>query len=217
MAEIIPESIHRYAEQHTTIHSALLKKIERETNLETEQPHMLSGPVQGRFLSLMARLLKPSRILEIGTFTGYSALCLAEGLEPGGVLHTIDCNDELVQRCQGYFREAGRENQIHLHTGDALTVIPGLAGPFDLVFIDADKPNYSRYFDLVIDKLRPGGLILADNVFYHGEVLEEADQQSKNGKAIAAFNHKVKQDDRVIPLMVPLRDGLYIIQKKETK
>ncbi len=214
MPEIFPEDINRYAERCTRLESALLKKIDKETHLETFQPNMLSGKVQGRFLSLLSRLLQPKSILEIGTFTGYSALCLAEGLAEKGALHTIDINDELAERCRRYFKEAGMEDKIHLHTGDALDILPALPGPFDLVFIDADKPNYSRYFDLVVDKVNPGGLILADNVLYHGEVVLAEQDRSKNGGAIARFNQKVAADDRVTPLLLPFRDGLFVLQKK---
>lgn len=214
MPAIISEAINRYAEQHSALIPALLKKIERETHLETFQPHMLTGPVQGRFLSLISRLMRPNTILEIGTFTGYSALCLAEGLADKGMLHTIDNNDELTTRCKKYFKEAGMEEKIILHIGEAPDIIPTLQESFDLVYIDADKPNYSRYFDLVIDKVKSGGLILADNVLYHGKVLLPEEKQSKNGRAIVAFNEKVKDDKRVTPLLLPLRDGLFILQKR---
>lgn len=214
MPDIISEAINRYAAQHTALESDLLKKIERETHLGTFQPLMLSGHLQGRFLSLISRLIHPKTILEIGTFTGYSALCLAEGLSEQGQLHTIDNNDELAARCRQYFREAGMEEKIQLHTGEALNILPALPGPFDLVYIDADKPSYSRYFDLVVDKVNTGGLILADNVLYHGKVLLPQEKQSKNGRAITAFNQKVTEDDRVIPLLLPFRDGLFILQKK---
>src|SRR5690625_4962608 len=193
------EQLSQYAARYTAEESPLLQKIDRETHLKSHQAQMLSGHLQGRLLSLISRLLRPKYILEIGTFTGYSALCLAEGLGKEGILHTIDINDELADRCKAYFKEAGKGDKIQLHTGDALEILPSLPGPFDLVFIDADKPNYSNYFDLVIGKVNPGGLILADNVLYHGEVLQPGREQSKNGRAIAAFNEKIKKDKRVSP------------------
>ncbi len=214
MANDIREELSRYSDKYTAEESTLLKKINRETHLEVYHSNMLSGHVQGRFLSLLSRLKHPRTILEIGTFTGYSAVCLAEGLQEGGKLFTIDNNDELAERCKSYFKEAGLEEKIVPYTGDAAEVIPTLPGPFDLVFIDADKPNYSRYFDLVIDKVPKDGLIIADNVLYHGEVLLPPEKQSKNGKAIASFNKKVHTDERVVPLMLDVRDGLYIMQKR---
>lgn len=209
----ILEPLSEYAGKFTAPESPLLQKINRETHLRSHQAQMLSGHLQGRFLSLISRWIQPKRILEIGTFTGYSALCLAEGLRPEGVLHTIDNNDELRETCLGYFKESEFKDHIKLHTGDAIELLPTLDGPFDLVFIDADKPNYSNYFDLVIEKVRKGGFILADNVLYHGEVLADAAKQSKNGKAIVAFNEKVSKDKRVRPLLLPIRDGIFILEK----
>ncbi len=214
MDDALTKELNRYTEKYTVSENVLLKKIDRETHLETYQSHMLSGHVQGRLLSLISKMVRPRNILEIGTFTGYSAICLAEGLRESGKLHTIDNNEELKERCLKYFREAGLEEKITLHTGEAAEMIPALPGPFDLVFIDADKPNYSLYFDLVIDKVPKNGLILADNVLYHGEVLLPPEKQSKNGRAIAAFNEKVIEDKRVAPVMVNIRDGLYLIWKK---
>jgi predicted O-methyltransferase YrrM len=214
MADAMPESLQEYAAQHSAQEPPLLKKINRETYVQVSQPHMLSGHLQGRFLSLVSKLLCPKRILEIGTFTGYSALCLAEGLQSGGELHTLDINDELADRCRAYFKEAGLGDRIKLHTGDATTLLPTIPGPFDLVFIDADKLNYSTYYDLVIDKLRPGGVILADNVLYHGEVLNLDSEQSHNARAISAFNKKIAADERVETVLLTLRDGLFLIRKK---
>lgn len=208
------EPLQEYAAQHSAQEPPLLKKINRETYVQVPQPHMLSGHLQGRFLSLISKLVRPEKILEIGTFTGYSALCLAEGLQPGGELHTLDINDELAERCRAYFKQAGLSDQIFLHTGDATMLLAAIPGPFDLVFIDADKPNYSTYYDLVIDKLRPGGVILADNVLYHGEILNSAGGQSHNARAISAFNKKIAADDRVEPVLLTLRDGLFLIRKK---
>jgi predicted O-methyltransferase YrrM len=214
MSDAMSEPLQEYAALYSAEEPPLLKKINRETYVQVSQPHMLSGHLQGRFLSLISKLVRPDRILEIGTFTGYSALCLAEGLQPGGELHTVDVNDELADRCRAYFEEAGLGNRIILHTGEAAALLPGIPGPFDLVFIDADKPNYSTYYDLVIDKLRPGGVILADNVLYHGEVLSPDSGQSHNARAISAFNKKIAADERVETVLLTLRDGLFLIRKK---
>jgi len=214
MPDAVPDALHHYAEMHTSPEPSLLQKINRETYVQVSQPHMLSGHLQGRLLSMISKLIRPAVILEVGTFTGYSAICLAEGLREGGVLHTIDHNDELADRCEKYFEEAGMAQQIILHTGDAADIIPSLAGPFDLVFLDADKPNYAKYFDLVIDRMPSGGVILADNVLYHMEVLRAEGKQSNNAKAISAFNRKVAADDRVESVMLTVRDGLFLIRKK---
>lgn len=214
MPDAIEDVLNRYAEQYTSPESPLLKKINRETNTQVSHPNMISGHIQGRFLSLISQMISPRQILEIGTFTGYSALCLLEGLRQNGILHTIDIDDELRERCKRYFEEAGVTDRIILHTGDALNVIPCLSGPFDLVFIDADKPNYEKYFDLIIDKVPSGGVIIADNVLYHGEVLESGGKQSNNAKAIAAFNKKIAAVDTVEKVMLTIRDGLFIMRKK---
>lgn len=203
-----------YAERYSSPEPAFLQKINRETHVQVSQSHMLSGHLQGRFLAMISRLVRPRRILEVGTFTGYSALCLAEGLQPGGVLHTIDNNDELRERCQRYFREAGMQDTIVLHTGEAAAVIASLEGPFDLVFIDADKPSYPAYYDLVIDRMAAGGVLVADNVLYHGQVLDPPERQGCNARGISAFNKKVAADPRVEKVMVPIRDGLFLIRKK---
>lgn len=214
MPDAVPDALHRYAESFTSDASPLLKKIERETYTQVDQSHMLSGKLQGRFLAMISRLVRPSRILEIGTFTGYSAICLAEGLEAGGTLDTIDRNDELEQRCRGYFREAGLEQQIVMYLGEAQEILPTLRGPYDLVFIDADKIYYDQYFELVIDKVRPGGLILADNVLFHGEVFLPEEEQGLNARAISAFNKKIAADKRLDQVLLTLRDGLFFMRKK---
>lgn len=214
MPDAIEDVLNRYAEQYTSPESPLLRRINRETNTQVNHPNMISGHVQGRLLSLISQLVKPLQILEIGTFTGYSALCLLEGLQANGVLHTIDNDDELADRCKRYFKEAGVADKICLHTGEAVDIIPGLPGPFDLVFIDADKPNYEKYFDLIIDKVPSGGVILADNVLYHGEVLEPIEYQSNNAKAISAFNKKIAAVTTVEKIMLTVRDGLFIMRKK---
>lgn len=214
MSDAIDDNINHYAEKFSSPESPLLRRINRETNTQVSHPNMISGHVQGRFLSLISKIVNPAKILEIGTFTGYSALCLAEGLQEKGVLHTIDNNDELTDRCKAYFEEGGAKEKIILHTGDALDIIPTLEGPFDLVFIDADKVNYEKYFDLVIEKVRPGGIILADNVLYHGEVMQSADKQSNNAKAISAFNKKIASLTNIEKVLLTVRDGLFIMRKK---
>lgn len=191
----------------------MLLDINRQTTTQHAQPHMLSGHVQGRFLSLISTILAPKYVLEIGTFTGYSALCLAEGLLPGGELHTIELRPDDAAFSQANFDKSERRNQIHLHTGDARTVLPELDRPWDLVFIDADKTGYIGYYEMVVPQLRPGGLILADNVFFHGQVLEEP-VSGKNAKAIQAFNEHVQQDPRTEQVLVTLRDGILMIKKK---
>jgi predicted O-methyltransferase YrrM len=175
---------------------------------------MLSGHLQGQYLSMVSQMIRPRRILEIGTYTGYSAICLAQGLTPDGLLYTLDVNEEREEMCKHYFREAGLEQKIRLRIGKAAAIIPQLQETFDLVFIDADKQGYSQYYDLVWDKLRPGGFMLADNVLYHGEVLEEETQQSANAKAMVKFCEKVAADERAAQLLLTIRDGLLMIRKK---
>lgn len=214
MADAIAGALQAYAGQFTTPENELLYRLNRETNLKVAQAQMLSGHVQGALLSMLSRMVRPARILEIGTFTGYSAICLAQGLRAGGQLHTIDINEELEDMCRSYFKAAGLDEKIIQHIGNALEIIPRLRETFDLVFIDADKINYGRYFDLVYDKIRPGGFLLADNVLYHGEVLEEKTVQSNNAKAIQAFNEKIAADGRVEQVLLTVRDGLLLIRKK---
>jgi len=212
--EFIDEALLHYAEQHSAAEPELLAKLNRETYLKVMQPRMLSGHLQGRFLSFLSKLLMPKCILEIGTYTGYSALCLAEGLQPNGVLHTIDNNDERESMLQRYFKEAGEEKRIHMHTGNALDIIPNLEGPFDLVFIDADKNNYVNYYNLIIDKVRPGGLIIADNVLWSGKVLQELKANDKDTATLIEYNNLIASDKRVEALLLPIRDGLNIARKK---
>lgn len=212
---MIPKEIENYAGQHTEEESPLLQLLNRETHAQVLSPRMLSGHLQGRLLALLSKLLRPRRILEIGTYTGYSALCLAEGLAPDGLLITIEANEELEARALGYFGRSGKAGQIRMITGDAMMVIPGLDEEFDLVFIDADKANYSNYFDLIIEKVRSGGLIIADNVLWSGKVTGFSGDKvpDKNTGAILAFNEKVHLDPRVSNLLLPVRDGLMIMQK----
>lgn len=193
--------------------SDLLKKINRETHLKVLMPRMLSGHFQGRVLSLLSKLKRPTCILEIGTFTGYASLCLAEGLADDGVLHTIDINEELEDRVRGYFNESPYRDKIRYHLGNASDIIPTLGLEPDLVFIDADKKNNALYYDLVFESIRPGGLILIDNVLWSGKVLE-GDKMDKDTVLIRELNQKIKDDPRVEQVLLPIRDGLWIIRKK---
>jgi caffeoyl-CoA O-methyltransferase len=208
--EFLPEEIEAYAEKYTQPESGLLRDLNRETWSSVLQPRMLSGHLQGRVLSLFSKLIRPFTILEVGTYTGYSALCLAEGLAPDGVLHTIDVNEELGDLVRGYVEKAGMRDRIVLHFGRAAELIPGIDGPYDLVFIDADKENYCLYFDLVIDRMRPGGCIIADNVLWSGKVLQPEKEMDEETRALAAYARKVADDPRVEHLLLPVRDGLMI-------
>lgn len=211
--DIIDPFLNDYAERYSSEESRLLNDLNRETFSKVLMPRMLSGHIQGRMLSMLSHMISPKFILEIGTYTGYSALCLAEGLMDGGHLHTIDINDELAPMVKSYIAKAGLENKITLHNGNASEIIPSLAIPFDLVFIDADKVNYSLYYDLVFDKVSQGGFLIADNVLWSGKVLnlETAD---KDTLAIHQFNEKIKKDIRVEKVLLTVRDGLLIIRKK---
>ncbi|WMJ73236.1 O-methyltransferase [Cytophagaceae bacterium ABcell3] len=203
----------KYIKEHSSGEPEVLQKLSRETYADVLMPNMLSGHVQGRFLSLISHMIQPERILEIGTFTGYSAICMAEGLKAGGKLITIDINEELEDLVRRYVKEANMENQIELVYGRAAEVIPNLDEVFDIVFIDADKAGYSLYFDLVIDKVRKGGFIIADNVLWKGKVLDP-EAKDKDTRALASFNDKVQNDQRVDNTIINIRDGLMIIRKK---
>lgn len=212
--DLIPAAINHYCEAHTTKESEALQTLNRYTHANVLQPRMLSGHLQGRFLSMMSHMIKPVNILEIGTYTGYSAICLAEGLSENGKLVTIDINAELEQVVRSHISMAGMENKIQFIIGDAYQVIRTLPQTFDLVFIDADKPSYSKYFDLVIDKVRPGGFIIADNVLWSGKVLNPDElAKDKDTQAIDNFNKKINADPRVENMLLPLRDGLMLIRK----
>lgn len=202
-----------YALQHSSSESDLLYRLRRETHLRVLYPQMLSNPVQGRFLSWVAKLVQPHHILEIGTFTGYGTLCLAEGLAPGGKVQTLDINAELDYLRRTFWKEAGMEAQIEAIYGPALDLLPQLQGPWDLVFIDADKQNYRAYYEAILPQLRPGGTILADNVLWHGKVVD-ALAQDKETRGIRDFNAFVQQDERVDCLLLPLFDGIMWIQKR---
>ncbi len=211
--ELIDEQINQYCLGHTTAEPAVLSQLSRETHLKVMSPRMLSGHLQGSFLSLISKLHRPACILEIGTYTGYSAICLAKGLPDAGRLITLDINEETADMARRYFKEAGLDNKIELKTGDAREIIPSLHETFDLVFIDADKRNYSAYFDLVIDKVRHGGLIVADNVLWSGKVILPENEMDADTKALHEFNNKVLADKRVENMLLPLRDGLMLIRK----
>jgi predicted O-methyltransferase YrrM len=211
--EVINVSLSAYAERHTSAESTLLNKINRETHLEVLHPRMLSGHLQGRVLSMLSKMIRPKVILEIGTYTGYSALCLAEGLVNKGKVITIDINRELETRVRKYFAESSFGDQLEFLIGDALELIPGISETLDLVFIDADKINYSKYYDQIIDKLRSGGFIIADNVLWSGKVLSPDKVLDKDAVALKQFNRKVQSDDRVENVLFPVRDGLMVIRK----
>lgn len=209
--EILDPALHTYVEQHTSQESELLKSINRDTHAKVLMPRMLSGHVQGRYLAMLSKLMQPKVILELGTYTGYSAICLAEGLPKDGKLITIDVNEELEDRVRGYFDAAGITEKVDYRIGKALEIIPGLNEKFDLIFIDADKENNGLYYDLLIDKLNPGGLMLVDNVLWSGKVV--AEKKDKDTLAILDFNKKVQDDPRVENVLLPLRDGILMIRK----
>jgi len=210
--EFISEDLKNYLTKYCEPEDELLKNIDRETNLKISMPRMLSGHYQGRVLSMLSKMLSPERILEIGTFTGYATLCLAEGLTKNGLIHTIDVNAELEDMVRSNFSKSPYREKIVCHLGDAAYIIPQLNEVFDIVFIDADKKNNGTYYNLVLDKLRSGGLIIVDNVLWSGKVLEE--QIDQNTTIIANFNEMVMKDQRVNKLILPVRDGLFIVRKK---
>ncbi len=204
--------LYAYCEAHSTPPSAVLHELERETHLKTLAPQMLSGAWQGQFLKMLSQLMQPQTILEIGTFTGYAAICMAQGLAPGGQLHTIEPNAELAHIIRKYIDKAGLNDMIQLHIGRGEEVIPTLQTTFDLVFIDAGKQQYEQFYELVIERVRPGGLILADNVLWSGKVADTADDPDT--LTLRAFNDRVQADPRVENVMLPLRDGVLMIRKK---
>lgn len=211
--EFINDELANYVEGHSQGESDLLKKINRETNLEVLRPRMLSGHLQGRVLSILSKMIMPKTVLEIGTYTGYSALCLAEGLKKDGKIITIDRNEELESRVKSYFEESDFGKNIDFRIGDALEIIPILEEKFDLIFIDADKTNYLNYYNLVIDKLASGAFIIADNVLWSGKVVQSLEVEDEDTKALLKFNRIVQNDSRVENVLFPIRDGLMIIRK----
>lgn len=209
----ISDELDAYVDQHTEKESSVLKELDRATHLKVLQPRMLSGHFQGRLLSMLSHLVQPKRILEIGTYTGYSALCLAEGLTPDGKLITIDVNYELEDMVHEYVEKAGMKDKIELKVGNAMDIIPGLNEEFDIVFIDADKSNYINYYNLVFPKLKIGGLIIADNVLWSGKVLDGKTHNDLDTTVLIAFNQMVQEDSRVQNVLLPVRDGLFIVRK----
>ena len=210
---LLSRTLQDYSEEYSTKEDEVLAALSRETHLKVPLSIMLSGHLQGAVLQMVSKMIRPERILEIGTYTGYSAICLAKGLGDEGVLHTIEINEELEDIAFRYFCKAGLDRKITQHIGKAEEIIPAIEERFDLVFIDADKPNYQLYYDLVFDKVSLGGFILADNVLYDGEVVLPEEEQSKNARAIHLFNEKVREDKRVEHVLLPLRDGIMIVRK----
>lgn len=210
---IYDKKIDTYVEKHTTKEDAVLKSLNRETHLKTFYPNMLSGSVQGKFLEMISFMISPMRILEIGTFTAYSAVSLAKGLKDGGKIISLEVNEEMESFARKYINKAGFNNKIELIIGNALDIIPILEDEFDMVFIDADKEQYVDYYELALPKLKSGGFILADNVLWSGKVLESESKSDKETKGIKAFNKHVKNDNRVEQVMLTIRDGLMLIRK----
>ena len=206
----ISDKLDDYVVAHSEKEPELLQQLTRETYQKILQPRMLSGHFQGRILSVLSKLIAPKFILEIGTYTGYSALCLCEGLQKNGELHTIDINEELEDFQRKYFEKSGYSDQITQHIGDATKIIPSLNQKFDLVFIDADKPNYPTYFNLIIEKMNPGGVILSDNVLWSGKVIEKLNPKDVSTKAVLDYNKLLVADQRVETVLLPIRDGLTI-------
>jgi predicted O-methyltransferase YrrM len=212
--DFLPAKLTAYAEAHTSLESDLLQQLNRNTRAHIMAPRMLSGHLQGRFLSMISCMVRPRRILEIGTYTGYSALCLAEGLTDDGRLITIDLNEELEDFARSYWQQSPLNNKIDFRMGMAADIIPMLNETFDLVFIDADKRNYSLYLDLLIDKLRPGGFVLADNVLWSGKVVEPLKANDMDTESILAFNQRVQDDPRLENVLLPVRDGIMMMRKR---
>lgn len=206
----LPEDINQYVEQHSQQEPELLQKLQRETFQKILQPRMLSGHFQGRVLSMLAKLIRPKSILEIGTYTGYSALCLAEGMQTEGNLYTIDKNEELEDFQRKYFDLSPWGKQIHQYVGNALEIIPQIDAEFDLVFIDADKQNYPNYFDIILPKMKSGGVILSDNVLWSGKIVESVKKGDNDTKALLHYNKKINEDPRVETVLLPIRDGLTV-------
>tara|TARA_Y100000813_G_scaffold49951_1_gene34914 strand:- start:20033 stop:20677 length:645 start_codon:yes stop_codon:yes gene_type:complete len=211
--EFLPDKIKQYVRNHTQKENFVLAELNRETWAKVLIPRMISGHLQGRALSMFSKMIKPKYILEIGTYTGYSAICLSEGLKKGGKLHTIDINEELKLMSSIYFKKAGISKNIIQHVGNALKIIPNIKENFDLVFIDADKENYSNYFKIVIEKIPIGGFIIADNVLWSGKVVEDVNEKDQETKAIKEFNNLIQNSERVENILMPIRDGLMICQK----
>ena len=212
--EFIPKEIEDYSLKNSDAELDVLKQLNLETHVKMTMPQMLSGHMQGLMLQMFSKMIRPKKILEIGTFTGYSAICLAQGLQEGGKLHTIDVNEEFKPIILRYVKQAGLEGKIQLHIGPAVNILPTLKEPFDLVFIDADKENYSVYYDLVFPQVKQGGYIIADNVLWSGKVLDSAMKMDFETKSLAEYSRKIQADSRVENVLLPLRDGLMIARKR---
>ena len=206
----LPEELDNYVVKHSQAEPKILQELSRETWQKVLNPRMLSGAFQGRVLSMISKLIQPKSILEIGTYTGYSALCLAEGLSKDGVLYTVDKNEELEELQYTYFQKSEYKNQITQYVGNALDIIPTIDSKFDLVFIDADKSNYVNYFHLIIEKMNKGGVILSDNVLWSGKVVEELDPKDIDTKILLEYNRLLNEDSRLETVLLPIRDGLTI-------
>lgn len=213
MINFIDDNILNYSISKSEKESKLLNDLYRETYLKVLNPRMISGHYQGRILSLISKIISPKKILEIGTYTGYSAICLCEGMDKDGVLHTIDNNKELVEIQNKYFKKANLKDKIVQHSGDAKKIIPSIDEEFDIVFIDADKESYPEYYDLIINKVRSGGIIIADNILWSGKILEKVEKDDQATKSIIEFNNKIIEDNRVKNIILPIRDGLNIVRK----
>ncbi len=207
------KEIYNYIDNHSSEESDILYELRRETELKCLNPIMLSGKIQGNFLAIISKLIKPFNVLEIGTYTGYSTLCIAKGLNPVGMIHTIDKNEELLQIQNKYFEKSGLRNQIKQYTGDALAIIPKLKFDFDMVFLDADKENYVKYLELISPILKPGGVLLTDNVLWHGKILESSKNQDRVTRLIDNFNKKILEDKSLKTVMLPIRDGISLTLK----
>ena len=210
----LPEKIDEYVVNHSQKEPQILQDLTRETWQKVLNPRMLSGAFQGRVLSMITKLINPKTILEIGTYTGYSALCMAEGLQEKGTLHTIDKNEELEELQHTYFEKSNYTDQIKQYVGNAIEIIPTIDEKFDLVFIDADKSNYINYFHLIIDKMNKGGIILSDNVLWSGKVVEELNPKDIDTKVLLEYNQLLNSDDRIETVLLPIRDGLTVSRVK---
>lgn len=212
--EFIAPELLAYCENHTSEEDELLRHISRETHTKVMMPRMLSGHLQGKFLELLVKMHNPKVILEIGTYTGYSGICMARGLATNGKLITLDINDEIAPMVKGFFEKSGLAHQIDYRLGNAMDIIPTLEGNFDMAFIDADKANYIKYYDLIIDRMNPGGIIMADNVLWSGKILvEEGKKIDKDTKILLEYNKMVQEDPRVENILLPIRDGIMLARK----
>ena len=209
----ISESILEYSLKNTSEESELLKKLRKETNQKILHPRMLSGKLQGRLLSLISKLIKPKQILEIGTYTGYGTLCLSEGLDPNGTIHTVEINEELIDFQNIFFNQSDKKKQIKQHLGSALSIIESLKGPFDIVFLDADKSNYINYLELITPKLKKGGLLITDNVLWSGKILNKTNESDIDTQTIKKFNSLIKNHESFETILLPIRDGLSLSRK----